>query len=104
MRHPGENRDGSLTYTVPLAERKLLGVSAVTVVRPNVARLDFTWEWAPNQFGDLFDATGPSAMKLNMWDRATLIQKYGADLFHAKPAKESVQVWRTDKGWTVAQE
>jgi len=99
-----KNRDGSTTYTVPLAERKLVAVSGVTVERANVARVDFTWEWAPNQMGDLFDATGPAVMKLNMWDRATLIQKYGADLFHGKPEREAVRVWHTEKGWVLAQE
>lgn len=99
-----KNRDGSVSYTVPLAERKLVAVSAVTVERPNVARVDFTWEWAPTPMGDLFDATGPAVMKLNLWDRATLIQKYGADLFHGKPEKEAVRAWHTEKGWVVAQE
>jgi hypothetical protein len=99
-----KNKDGSVTYTVPLAERKLLQVTAVVVEHPNVARVDYTWQWAPNQFGDLFDATGAAAMSLDMWGRSSLIQKHGSDLFHDKPAKESVRVLHTDKGWIVASE
>ena len=99
-----KNRDGSTTYTVPLAERRLVEVTAVTMERPNVARVEYTWQWAPNAMGDVFDATGPTAMKLNMWDRATLIQKYGADLFHAKAEKDGVRLMHTDHGWIVATE
>lgn len=97
-----KNKDGSVTYTVPLGERKLVQVAAVTMERPNVARVDFTWQWTVNSFGDLFDATGPAAMKMTLWDRASLIQKHGADLFHAPPAKESVRVLHTEKGWIVS--
>lgn len=99
-----KNRDGSTTYTVPLAERQLVGISAVVMERANVAQVSYTWQWAPNALGDVFDATGPTAMKFNMWERGTLIQKYGADLFHAKPEKDGLRVMRTDNGWIIPAE
>ena len=99
-----KNRDGSTTYTVSLAERQLVQVSSVVMERPNLARVDYTWQWTPNALGDVFDATGPTAMKFNMWERGTLIQKYGADLFHAKPEKDALRVMHTDHGWIIPTE
>ena len=96
-----KNRDGSTTYTVPLAERRLVEVLSVTMERPNVAQVQYTWQWTPNAMGDVFDATGPTAMKLNMWDRGTLIQKYGADLYRGKPEKDGLRVMHTDHGWII---
>jgi hypothetical protein len=33
-----------------------------------------------------------------------LIDKYGADFYHAAPTRASVNLMRTDKGWKIATE
>ncbi len=94
--------DGTTLYVVPLAERKLLSVSSVTMNGPNRATVQYTWKWEPNKLGESFDASGNLLKGFNTWDRATLIQKYGADFYNAGPATVTVNLVNTSKGWQIA--
>lgn len=99
-----KNADGTTSYAIPLAQRQLVEISNVTMSGVNDATVQYTWKWVPNQLGDDFDAAGKLVKSFNTWDRATLIDKYGADFYHADPTRASVNLVRTDKGWKVATE
>jgi hypothetical protein len=91
-------------YLVPVAERKLVEVSKVTMNGPTHALVDFTWKWETNKLGNLFDAGGSMVKSFNTWDRATLIQKYGANFYHSDPTKVTIALAKSDSGWHIASE
>lgn len=94
--------DGTFSYQVPLAQRQLVSVTAVTMSGVNNATIEYTWKWVPNQMGDLFDAGGSLVKGFNLWDRETLINKYEADFYHGNPNKSTLALARTDKGWRMS--
>ncbi len=100
----GSEKDGTQIYSVPLAERKLVSVSKVTMISPTQALVDLSWKWEPNKLGNLFDASGSMVKGFNTWDRATLIQKYGADFYHGDPTSIRLSLIKGDSGWQVATE
>lgn len=93
------DKDGTTVYEVPLAERQLVQVSKVTMRGADVATVEYTWKWTPNKLGDLFDAGGDTMKSFKVWDRQTLINKYGADFYHTPPAANSLVFVRGGKGW-----
>ena len=99
-----KNADRTTSYAIPLAERQLVEISSITMTGVNDAVVQYTWKWVPNQLGDDLDAAGKLVKSFNTWDRATLIEKYGADFYHGDPTRASVNLVRTDKGWKVATE
>ena len=82
-----KNSDGTTSYQVPLAERKLVNIGEITMLRPHLARVEYTWQWVPNRLGRDFDASGDAVKSFNSWDRATLIKDYGVDFYNASPAR-----------------
>ncbi len=92
------NRDGTVTYVVPLAERKLVDVSNVTMIKPHLARAEYSWKWEPNRLGTEFDASGSLVKSFSSWDRATLIKSYGADFYGTPPTKASIVLMEKDNG------
>lgn len=97
--------DGTELISVPLAKRKVVEVSKVTMSSPNVARVEFTWKWEPTVLGDLFDASGPAMKNFNIWDTQKLIEKYGANFYHGNPTRTAVTLVKDEKvGWRVANE
>ena len=99
-----KNTDGTTSYAIPLAERQLVEISKVTMNGVNDAQVEYSWRWVPNQLGDDFDAAGTLVKSFNTWDRATLIDKYGADFYHGDAMRASINLMRTDKGWKIATE
>jgi hypothetical protein len=99
-----KDADSTTSYAIPLAARQLADISKITMTGVNSALVDYTWKWAPNQLGDDFDAGGKLVKSFNTWDRATLIDKYGADFYHGDPVRANVSLVRTDKGWRIATE
>jgi len=99
-----KNPDGTDAYIVPLAQRKLIDVSKVTMVSPSIAKVEFAWKWEPTRIGEVFDLNGAAIKTFNTWDRGTLIQKYGADFYHAAPTQEALTLVKTDKGWKISTE
>jgi hypothetical protein len=84
--HEEKNQDGTVDYTVTLAERKLLKVTKVERVNSRKALVQYEWNWQPTQFGLVFDINGPAMSKLPVYDTAVLIDKYGATYYtEAKP-------------------
>ena len=98
------NSDGTDAYTVPLAERQLVAVSKITMSGRDVAYVQFTWKWVPNDLGNAFDAAGPLVKSFNTWDRSTLIEKYGVAFYHVEPAQAALTFVRGDMGWKLAAE
>jgi len=95
-----KNPDGTTSYTVPLAQRKLVSVDKVTMVKPHLAQVDYTWKWVPNRLGNEFDASGSLVKSFTTWDRSTLIKSYGVDFYGADPSKASIVVMEaTDGTW-----
>jgi hypothetical protein len=92
-------KNGTQLYVVPLAERELVGITKITMLSGGRATADLSWRWAPNPMGDLFDASGPPVKEFNSWDRATLIQKHGANFYHGEPTKLTLSFTKTDTGW-----
>lgn len=99
-----KDKDGSDIYVIPVAERKLASISKITKTGTGRAAVEYEWKWEPNQFGELLDASGPLVKGFNTWDRATLISKYGANFYHAEPARVAVTLVKADKGWQIALE
>jgi hypothetical protein len=99
-----KNADGYDDYVVPLADRQLVRVDQITMTSPNAAKVQYTWKWAPNRIGEDFDAAGSLVQSFNNWDRASLIEKYGVDFYHADPQKAVINLARADKGWKIATE
>jgi len=99
-----KDKDGTDVYFVPLAERRLQEISKITMKSPTVAVVNYTWKWEPNKIGEMFDASSSTVKSFNTWDRATLIQKYGANFYHVEPSKETITLVRGDKGWQIATE
>jgi hypothetical protein len=103
---PGVNKskeqDGTEAYVVPLAKRRLVEVSSISMTSNRRATMEYRWRWEPNALGESFDAEGALLQTFNTWDRASLINKYGADFFHAAPKKATIALMRTDKGWQQA--
>lgn len=97
-------KDGTEAYVVPLAERRLVGISKISMNSPSRATVQFSWKWQPNKLGEIFDATGPQVKSFNTWDRGTLISKYGANFYHADPTKVTLLVVKGEKGWQVSEE
>lgn len=100
-----KEKDGTDVYVVPLAERKLVAVSNIKMISPTRATVTYTWSWKTNPLGDIFEASGPTVKSFNTWDRATLIQKYGVNFYHAAPAEVTLALMKTDNnGWQIATE
>jgi len=91
--------DGNILYVVPLAERKLVSVGNIAKTGTGRALMECTWQWQPNTLGESFDAAGDLLKGFNTWDRATLIEKYGANFYHQSPTKVVIAAARGDKGW-----
>jgi hypothetical protein len=90
--------DGTVTYLVPLAERKLVDVANVSMIKPHLARVEYSWQWQPNRLGTEFDASGSLVKSFTSWDRTTLIKTYGADFYGAPPTKASIVLMEADNG------
>lgn len=99
-----KDKDGNTEYMVPLAQRKLVELGKITMVTPSKAAVEYSWKWETTKAGDLFDAAGPAVKGFNTWDRSTLIEKYGANFYHAAPTRVTVALVKTDKGWQVSTE
>jgi len=100
-----KEKDGTDLYVVPAAERKLESVSEVKMLSPTRATIRYKWNWKTNALGELLDAAGPTVKGFNSYDRATLIQKYGADFYHGPATEVVLAVMKTDSGvWQVATE
>lgn len=99
-----KNNDGNDEYVVPLAERKLVEIGKITMLSPSKATVEYSWKWDTTKAGDLFDAAGPEVKGFNTWDRSTLIDKYGANFYHAAPVKVTVLLVKDVKGWEISNE
>jgi hypothetical protein len=95
-----ENKDHTVTYRVPLAQRKLVSIDNIEMIHPEVAQVTYSWQWEPNRLGKQFDASGDLVKSFSTWDRTTLITSYGVDFFGKAPTKVTVKL-REDKsgGW-----
>lgn len=93
-----KNDDGTTTYLVPLAERKLVTIDKVTMLKPHLAKVDYTWQWKANRLGQDFDASGPLVKSFTTWERATLIKTYGVDFYSAAPTQTSIVLIEGDNG------
>ena len=92
------NPDKTVSYLVPLAERKLVAVTNVKMIKPHLAQVDYTWKWVPNRLGKEFDASGELVKSFATWDRATLIKTYGVDFYGAEPTKASIVLMEGNDG------
>jgi hypothetical protein len=97
-----KEKDGNDAYVVPLAMRQLAEISKITMLSPERASVQYAWKWDPNKLGNLFDASGSLVKSFNTWDRATLIEKSGANFYHADPTKVAVVLVKSDRGWQIA--
>ncbi len=93
-----KSSDGTTIYLVPLAVRKLVSVDKVTMIKPHLAQVDYTWKWEPNRLGEQFNASSSLVQSFTTWDRATLIKSYGVDFYNAAPAKASLVLMESNNG------
>jgi len=70
---------------------------------PTRALVEYTWKWVPNQLGEVFEASGPLVKSFSSWERAALIEKYGADFYHASPTKVVLPLMKTDTAGRLRQ-
>jgi len=94
----GKNSGGNVTYSVPLAKREIVQIDKITMIKPHLARVDYTWKWVPNRLGKDFDASATLVHEFNTWDRSTLIKTYGVDFYGAPPTRASVVVMEGKDG------
>lgn len=99
-----QDKDKTEIYSIPIAQRKLVAVTHITMQSPSRALVEYTWTWQTNKLGEMLDASGPMVKDFNTWDRATLIQKYGAAFYKEGPTKVVLALAKTDKGWQIAVE
>jgi hypothetical protein len=97
-----KDKDNNDEYVVPVAERKLAEIGKITMLSPSKATVEYSWKWRTTPAGDLLDASGPAVKGFNTWDRATLIDKYGANFYHAAPTKVAVLLVKGTKGWEIS--
>jgi len=97
-------KDGTVSYVVPIAERRLVAVDRITMVDLAHATVAFTWQWEPNRLGEVFDVSGPLVRSFNTWERATLISDYGANFYHGEAKQAVISVVKSDHGWKVPEE
>ena len=93
-----KHADGTTTYMVPLATRQLVSVDKITMLKPHLAQVEYTWKWAPNRLGNEFDASGSLVKSFNTWDRSTLIKSYGVDFYSGAPTKVTTVLMEGDNG------
>ena len=96
-----KDKDGNNEYVVPLGQRKLVEISKITMISPSKATVEYSWKWDTTKAGELFDASGPAVKAFNTWDRSTLIDKYGANFYHAAPTKVALSLVKSNKGWQI---
>ena len=92
------NNDKTVSYVVPLAERKLVAVNNVKMIRPHLAQVGYTWKWVPNRLGKEFDASGSTVKSFSTWDRSTLIKSYGVDFYSGDPTKATIVLMEGNDG------
>jgi hypothetical protein len=97
-------KDGTDSYVVPIAQCRLLTVGKITMNNARRATVEFTWKWEPNSLGEVFDASGPLVKSFNTWDRATLIDKYGANFYHGEAKKTAITLVKFDHSWKIPEE
>jgi hypothetical protein len=98
------DKDRTVSYVVPIAERRLLAVDKITMVDMGHATVAFTWKWEPNQLGEVFDVSGPLVKSFNTWERATLISDYAANYYHGDAKQAAISVAKSDHGWKIPEE
>jgi hypothetical protein len=94
--------DGAFSCQAPLAQRQFLSIADVTMIGANSATVDYNWKWVPNQLGDVFDAGGPLVKSFNLWERQTLINKYGVNFYHGSPTKSTLALVRNGREWRLS--
>jgi len=100
-----DDKDGTTVYFVPLAQKKVVTITKVTMSGPNLARVEYTWQWSPTAVGDIFDTNSKFVKAFNIWDTQTLISKYDVNYYHGDPNKAAVNLVRGDNDtWKIAQE
>ena len=104
MQKSQDEKDKTDLYTIPVAQRRLVEITKITMQSPSRAQVEYTWKWETNKMGELLDASGPMVKSFNTWDRATLIQKYGANFYGEGPTRVVLAMVKGDKGWHVAVE
>jgi len=96
--------DGTVSYVVPIAERRLLAVDRITMIGLGRATVEFTWRWEPNPLGEVFDVSGALVKSFNTWERATLISEYGANFYHGEAKQAVISVVKSDHRWKIPEE
>ena len=100
-----EDKDGTIVYFVPLAQKKVVTITKVTMSGPNLAHIEYTWQWAPTAVGDIFDTNSKLVKTFNIWDTQTLISKYDVNYYHSDPKPATINMVRGDNDqWKVATE
>ncbi len=94
-------KDGAVSYQVPLAERQLVGIAGVTMTGVNTATVEYTWKWVPNPLADVFDVGGPLVKSFSTYERQTLINKYGAAFYHGDATRAGLALTRDKRGWKI---
>jgi hypothetical protein len=97
-----KDADGTTDYTVPLAQRKLVQLGEIKKISPSKFLVSYTWKWEPNELANTFDVQGKAVQSFSIYERSTLIDKFGVDYYHADPKKASIYVVKGDNGWKTA--
>ena len=92
------NPDKTVTYQVPLAQRKLVAIDKIEMIRPHLARVTYSWQWEPNRLGKEFDASSDLVKGFSTWDRGTLINSYGVNFYSAAPTHVTIVLQETKDG------
>jgi hypothetical protein len=101
----GQEKDGATAIQVPLARRRFVEITNITMNGPSLARVEYKWKWEPTTLGEVFDANGQMIKSFSIWETQSLIEKYGANFYHGDAKKVAVNVVKNDKGtWQLMSE
>jgi hypothetical protein len=80
---------------------RLVRVSDVKTSRSGRANVEFTWQWAPTELGQSFDASGACLRAFNSEERMVLMDKYGVRFYRRPPETAVVALTKSAQGWQM---
>jgi hypothetical protein len=93
--------DGTDDYVVPLAVRRLVDITHISMEGTDEAIIEYTWEWQPNVLGEIFDRLGPAVTLMTAADQLELVNQFDVRFYHAVPKEEMIRAIKSPHGWQL---
>jgi hypothetical protein len=96
-----KDADGTDAYVVPLAVRRVVDITHISMEGAEQATIEYTWEWQPNVHGEIFDRLGPAVTLMTAADQLELVNKFAVRFYHAVPKEEMIRAIKSPHGWQL---